>query len=109
MPASRSGNGRNARPCRRPRWVSGESALDLRAGPLSNRGRQGGVPMRRQRIDIASKWLLHHQAKGALLVGGLTSVRRYQPMPGEIVQSRKYPDGLLQVFLGTEAKPHHVL
>jgi hypothetical protein len=30
-------------------------------------------------------------------------------MPGEIVQNRKYPDGLLQVFLGSETKPHHVL
>jgi hypothetical protein len=30
-------------------------------------------------------------------------------MPGEIVQTRKYPDGLLQVFIGNELKPHHVL
>jgi hypothetical protein len=65
--------------------------------------------MARQRIDIASKWLLHNQGKGALLVGGLTGVRRYQPMPGEIAQHRKYPDGLLQVFLAGEKKPHHVL
>jgi hypothetical protein len=42
-------------------------------------------------------------------VGGLKGVRRIEPMPGEIVQSRKYPDGLLQVFLGREPKPHHVL
>jgi hypothetical protein len=61
------------------------------------------------RFDIGSKWLLHNQGKGALLVGGLKDVRRYQPMPGELVQSHKYPDGLLQVFLGSEPKPHHVL
>ncbi len=65
--------------------------------------------MPRPRYDMGSKWLLHNQGKGALLVGGLTDVRRYQPMPGEIVQNRKYPDGLLQVFLGSEQKPHHVL
>jgi hypothetical protein len=65
--------------------------------------------MPRQRYDPASKWLLHHQGRGVLLVGGLTNVRRYQPMPGEIVQNRNYPDGLLQVFLGHETKPHHVL
>jgi hypothetical protein len=65
--------------------------------------------MPRPRFDIGSKWLLHNQGKGALLVGGLKDVRRYQPMPGELVQSRKYPDGLLQVFLGNEQKPHHVL
>lgn len=65
--------------------------------------------MPKQRGDIASKWLLHNQGKGALLVGGLKGVRRYQPMPGEIVQNRRYPDGLLQVFLGNEPKPHHAL
>src|SRR5438270_9594595 len=65
--------------------------------------------MPRQRYDPTSKWLLHHQGKGALLVGGLKRVRRYQPMPGELIQSRKYPDGLLQVFLEGEKKPHHVL
>src|SRR5581483_11934328 len=47
--------------------------------------------------------------KGALLVGGLKDVRRIEPMPGEIVQNRKYPDGLLRVFLAGEKKPHHVL
>jgi hypothetical protein len=49
--------------------------------------------MARQHFDIGSKWLLHNQGKGALLVGGLTGVRRIEPMPGEIAQSRKYPDG----------------
>jgi hypothetical protein len=63
----------------------------------------------KQRIDIASKWLLHNQGKGALLVGGLQRVRRIQPMPGELAQTRKYPDGLLRVFLGSETTPHHVL
>jgi hypothetical protein len=65
--------------------------------------------MPRQRIDMGSKWLLHNQGKGALLVGGLKGVRRYEAMPGEIVQNRKYPDGLLQVFIDGEKKPHHVL
>ncbi len=65
--------------------------------------------MARQRFDMSSKWLLHNQGKGALLVGGLTGVRRIEPLPGEIVQHRKYPDGLLRAFLGGEPKPHHVL
>jgi hypothetical protein len=65
--------------------------------------------MPRQRFDMGSKWLLHNQGKGALLVGGFTDVRRIEPMPGEIVQNRKYPDGLLRVYLGGERKPHHVL
>ncbi len=62
-----------------------------------------------QRFDIGSKWLLHHQGKGALLVGGFKDVRRIEPLPGEIVQNRKYPDGLLRVYLAGQRKPHHVL
>jgi hypothetical protein len=65
--------------------------------------------MARQRYDMDSKWLLHNQGKGALQVGGFKDVRRIEPMPGEIVQSRKYPDGLLRVYLGGQRKPHHVL
>ncbi len=62
-----------------------------------------------QRFDIGSKWLLHHQGKGALLVGGFKDVRRIELMPGEIVQNRKYPDGLLRVHLAGQHKPHYVL
>ena len=65
--------------------------------------------MARQRYDIGSKWMLHNQGKGVLQVGGLEHVRRCEPMPGEIAQSRRYPDGLLQVFLGSDPKPHHAL
>jgi hypothetical protein len=65
--------------------------------------------MARQRFDIGSKWLLHNQGKGALRVAGLQNVRRCQPMPGEIAQNRRYPDGLLQAFLGNDPKPHNVL
>jgi hypothetical protein len=65
--------------------------------------------MARQRYDISSKWLLHNQAKGALFVGGLKGVRRIEPGPGEIAQTRKYPDGLLRVYLTGERQPHRVL
>ncbi len=65
--------------------------------------------MGRQRFDIGSKWLLHNQGKAALLVGGLEGVRRIEPMPGEIAQSRRYPDGLFRVYLVGEKAPCHVL
>jgi hypothetical protein len=65
--------------------------------------------MARQRFDIGSKWLLHNQGKGAALVGGLKGVTRCEPMPSELVQNLRYPDGLLQAFLGDGTKPHHVL
>jgi len=65
--------------------------------------------MPRQRFDVGRKWLLHNQGKGVLLVGGLKDVERVEPMPGEIVQNRKLPDGFLQVFLRHDPKPHPVL
>ena len=65
--------------------------------------------MPRQRYDIGSKWLLHNQGKGVLRVGGLKDVRRCEPMPGEIVQNRRLPDGLLQAYLGRDSRPHPVL
>lgn len=65
--------------------------------------------MARQRFDIGSKWLLHNQGKGALLVGGLQDVRSCEPMAGEIAQNRRYPDGLLQALVGNDPKPLHVL
>lgn len=65
--------------------------------------------MARQRFDISSKWLIHNQGKSTLLVGGIERVRRCEPMPGEVIQNRRYPDGLVQAFLGNDVEPHHVL
>ena len=65
--------------------------------------------MARQRYDIGGKWLLQNEGKGALLVGGLENISRTEPMSGEIVQSRRIPDGLLRAFVGDNPKPHHVL
>jgi hypothetical protein len=65
--------------------------------------------MARQRYDISSKWLLHNQAKGVLLLGGLKRVRRVEPGPGEIAPSRKYPDALLRVCFTGQRKPEHIL
>src|SRR5690349_1572069 len=65
--------------------------------------------MARQRYAIGSKWLLQNQGKAVLLVGGLANVRRAEPMPSEVLQSRRCPDGLLQALLGDDPRPHHVL
>jgi hypothetical protein len=65
--------------------------------------------MPQQRFDIGSKWLLQNQGKGALFIGGIKGVQRIETMPGEIVQNRKYPDGLLRVYLAGQRKPHYVL
>jgi hypothetical protein len=80
----------------------------LRAAGLINDS-EGGSFMPQPRFDIGSKWLLQNQGKGALLLGGLKDVRRVESLPGEIVQSRKYPDGLLRVYLRQERKPQPIL
>src|SRR5712671_6717054 len=67
------------------------------------------VAMARQRYDIGSKWLLQNYGKDALRVGGLTNVVRTESMPGELVQNRRFPDGLLRAFLRGEPQPCHVL
>ncbi len=65
--------------------------------------------MARQRFDIGSKWLLQNHGKDTLRVAGLEDVRSVEPMPGEIAQSRRYPDGLLRAFLAGDPDPHPVL
>jgi hypothetical protein len=65
--------------------------------------------MPRQRIDMGSKWLLHNQGKSALFIGGFPRVERLEPMPGEIVQNRKYPDGLFKATFRGQRKSQHVL
>jgi hypothetical protein len=52
---------------------------------------------------------LHHEGKNVLLVGGLRGATRIEPMPGEIARNRRFPDGLLRVFLQGPADPHFVL
>jgi hypothetical protein len=65
--------------------------------------------MARQRYDVGGKWLLQNYPVDALRVGGLSDVVRAEPMPGEVVQNRRLPDGLLQAFLRGESEPCHVL
>lgn len=65
--------------------------------------------MARQRYDIGGKWLLQNFGREALRIGGLTNVEHAEPMPGEVVQNRRYPDSLLRAFLQGETRPTHVL
>ena len=39
-----------------------------------------------------------------LSIGGLDNVRRTEPMPAEVVQNRRYPDGLLRAFFGNDRR-----
>ena len=65
--------------------------------------------MNRQKYDKGSKWLLQHQARAILALAGAGGVRSCRPMPSEVVQATKLPDGLLEVRFEGQAKPDHVL
>jgi hypothetical protein len=65
--------------------------------------------MREQPFDKSSKWLIDHQARGILRLGGLLHVRSYRARPGQIVQPSKLPDGLLEVTLEGRTQPLPVL
>jgi hypothetical protein len=65
--------------------------------------------MRDQPFDKSSKWLIEHQARGILRLGGLHGVRQYRAQPGQIVQPTKLPDGLLEVTAEGRSKPLPVL
>jgi hypothetical protein len=59
----------------------------------------------RQAQDRTGKWLLEHQGRGALAVGGFTHVRSCFAEQAEVVQPRQLPDGLLRVSFVGSKKP----
>jgi len=55
----------------------------------------------RQRYDASSKWLIENYSDAILRLAGVTDLVSFRPMPGEVVQSRQLPDGLVEkVLLG---------
>jgi hypothetical protein len=65
--------------------------------------------MPQQRFDIGSKFLVQKQGRALLLLGGAKNVRSVKAMQAELVQQKKLPDGLLEVYFEKQKKPHHVL
>ena len=59
----------------------------------------------RQRYDASSKWLIENHADAILRLAGVTGVVSFRPLPGEVVQSRQLPDGLVEVHLSGRAVP----
>ncbi len=53
--------------------------------------------MDRFRYDLASKWLIGHHGDAVLRLAGLTDIVAWRAVQAEVVQSRRLPDGLLEV------------
>jgi hypothetical protein len=65
--------------------------------------------MARPDFDRSSKWLLEHQGKGILFLGGLRDVLSTRALQPEVVQPARLPDGLLEVHLRGQKQPRLVL
>lgn len=59
----------------------------------------------RFQYDKASKWLIEHHADAILRLAGVTGVESWKALPGEVVQSRQLPDGLVEARLVGRPEP----
>lgn len=59
----------------------------------------------RNRYDASSKWLIETFAAELLQLAGVGPVAGVKPLPGEVVQSRQLPDGLVEVTFPNRAEP----
>jgi len=65
--------------------------------------------MARHQFDKSSKWLIHKHGNGILFLGGIRGVRSWRPLQAELVQPRRLPDGLLEVYFHGRQSPDYFL
>jgi hypothetical protein len=59
--------------------------------------------------DKGGKWMIDHQGKSLLNMGGVRDVVACYARPGEVVQPRQLPDGLLEVVRAGDPTPRPYL
>jgi len=59
----------------------------------------------RQKYDKGSKWLIEHHANAILRLAGIGPVESWKPLPGEVVQSRQLPDGIVEARIAGRTEP----
>jgi len=62
------------------------------------------MPMRFQ-YDKGGKWLIEHHADAILKLAGIGPIASWRALPGEVVQSRQLPDGMVEVQLVGRPEP----
>ena len=55
--------------------------------------------------DKSTKWLIQHHGDSILRLVGMLDIVSWQPLPAELVQSRRLPDGLIEVRRHGQAEP----
>jgi hypothetical protein len=56
--------------------------------------------------DKSSKWLIQHHGGSILRLGGVRDIARWRALQAEVVQTRRLPDGLLEVYRQGQAEPN---
>ena len=60
--------------------------------------------------DKSSKWLIQHHGDSILRLAGIREIDSWKPLQAEVVQSRRLPDGLIEVqHQGEDGLDHYVL
>ena len=65
--------------------------------------------MPRHDFDKSSKWLIQKHGNGILYLGGVRHVRSWRALQAELVQPRRLPDGLLEVFFHGRGTAYYFL
>ncbi len=86
----------------------GRSGLVIRMSRTEGRHRSttalsGDRPL--HEYDKSSKWLIQHHGDSILRLGGIREIESWKPIQAEIVQSRRLPDGLIEVQYRGRAEP----
>jgi hypothetical protein len=55
--------------------------------------------------DKSSKWLIQHHGNSILRLAGIGEIESWKPLQAEIVQSRRFPDGLVEVQFHRQPDP----
>jgi hypothetical protein len=55
--------------------------------------------------DKSSKWLIEHHGDSILRLAGVRDFTAWKPLPAELVQSRRLPDGVIEVRSPGDAEP----
>ena len=58
-----------------------------------------------QPYDRSSKWLIEHHGDAILRLAGIRDLDSWRPLPPELVQPRKLPDGLIEAHRRDHAEP----
>jgi hypothetical protein len=58
-----------------------------------------------QKYDKGSKWMIQHHGDSIVRLAGVRDIAAWKPLQAELVQNRRMPDGLIEVWRHGESEP----